>query len=81
MEEKDKYLRYGDLIVLSSTEEPRRYLTARSIAEESMFMIEPLYNLSLRQNIINYPNTSELIFTLYPKLYYEASKRFLKIED
>ena len=39
--EKSKYLRYGDYVFLHSSDETRKYLSARSFAEEEIFLLEP----------------------------------------
>ena len=36
----DKYLKYGDTIILKSNEPPYLFLSARSVSEESVFMFK-----------------------------------------
>jgi len=75
---KNKYLQYGDLIYLYSNEDPKTYLSARSFLEKSVFFLQtPDFDLL---NILTYPLQSELVFSIYPKLYYEASKNYMKFK-
>ena len=74
----NKYLKYGDTILLYSNENPKTYLCARSILEKSVYYLQiPDFELL---NIASYDNQAELIFSIYPKLYYEASKNYLKFK-
>src|SRR5688572_5641074 len=75
---ESKNLRYGDHIYLYSTgDHPRTYLSARSILEENVFFLECPF---LLQNSVHYENQSELVFTIYPKLNYQAFKNFTKLK-
>ncbi|EAR99593.3 inositol 1,4,5-trisphosphate receptor type 3 (macronuclear) [Tetrahymena thermophila SB210] len=71
--EAQKYLRFGDYILLQSTEGATRFLSARSLYEQSVFMIQ-----SDDHPFMEYPNLSELIFCIHPKIMYEAAQKFQK---
>ncbi|EAS05098.2 inositol-triphosphate type 1 protein (macronuclear) [Tetrahymena thermophila SB210] len=75
----ERYLKYGDYVMLYSAEDPVKFMTARSSQEGEVFFIESQSPI-LREDISSYPNTSELVFAIYPKQYYEASKQFEKFK-
>lgn len=52
-------------------------MSARAWQESEVGFVESQQAV-LREDIGNYPNTSELVFSLYPKQYYEASKQYEK---
>lgn len=52
-------------------------MSARAWQESEVGFVES-QSIALREDIGNYPNTSELVFSLYPKQYYEASKQYEK---
>ncbi|EGR33362.1 hypothetical protein IMG5_055050 [Ichthyophthirius multifiliis] len=68
----DQQIKYGDKILLHSLDNPQIFLNCRNSSEYSVFMIES------DQNIIEYPNTFELVFTIHPKLNYQAQKELQK---
>ncbi|KAL4475530.1 hypothetical protein ABPG72_009219 [Tetrahymena utriculariae] len=79
--QREKYLRYGDYIILKSSEIPYQYLSSRSIIEKNVYYLEQHIEVEIDDyNIIDYPNFSELIFAIYPNHYYEASKAYDKIQ-
>lgn len=49
------------------------YLAARSVIEENIYFISQKY---LNIPIVEYQNYHELIFTIYPKLNYDAFKNY-----
>lgn len=71
--QKDKFLKYGDYIFLRTNETPYKYLAARSKLSENLYAVSFSSNES---NIDEYPNQAELIFRIFPKLYYQAYKKF-----
>lgn len=75
----NRYLKYGDTIMLYSNEEPKTYLSARSLLERSVYYLQVPDGELLSINA--YENSAELVFSLYPKLYYEASKNYMKFHD
>ena len=55
----DKTIKYGDEIMLQSSELPLRFMAARSLKEEQMFFLEILLETS---DITMYDNFCECVF-------------------
>lgn len=62
----ERYLKYGDLIMLYSSDDPVKFMAARSSQEEELYFVESQSPI-LKEDISSYPNTNELIFAIYPK--------------
>lgn len=72
-----KPIKYGDILLLHSLDDPHSFLSARSLLEESVYFLQLPDNLSFS----TYDGLSELYFSLYPKLFYEAFKIYAKYEQ
>ena len=72
-----KPIKYGEILLLHSLDDPHSFLSARSLLEESVYFIQLPGSLSFS----TYDGLSELYFALYPKLFYEAFKIYEKYEQ
>lgn len=71
-------IKYGDHIFLRTKDvQTPQYLAGRSVIESKVYLLKSMKEDALAE----YPNSSELVFTVHPKFFFEAFKKYQKFRE